>query len=231
MYLRRHAQNFQLIIILFFEIVFLILRSNIFGVKTIVTDGYNSQVFYHQGGKNLLILKTEKLEKELLEENPQLSSVVIKKKFPDRLIINTKKRQPLFYITDRQEKKSMFSDGEGVVFEEAIPNLGFPVIVVDRINVKIGVRLNKPEEKTAFDILKLTKEKGLNCSRVEIKGKIVYAYINFIKIVFNSEHDISSDIEALQFMLKRFTIEGNMPGEIDLRFGKPVLKGREEIIK
>lgn len=50
------------------------------------------------------------------------------------------------------------------------------------------------------------------------------ASISGITVYFSKEDDITMQAQALQIILGKITMEGRKPMEIDLRFGKPVLR-------
>lgn len=224
MFILRRISIFALLIFLFLELIILVITLDFFQVKKIVTPSYFSPLLYEQGGKNLLRFDVVAFTKEIKEDNPKIKNVTLKKKFPSTFILQFEIREPLFKAADRDQQALFLVDETGVVFATARENMYFPLVVTGRISLKEGIILDDPAEKTALEIVNLIQETDLKLDKLIIEEKQILAMFDSIEVVFKTEDVDSEKLKALQFLVKRFTIEGKKPKKIDLRFDKPIVK-------
>jgi hypothetical protein len=211
---------------LIIEIGVLLSFSEVFQISKIESSNYYSPLFLKLGGKNLLKFDEVSFARELENEDPTIKKVIVKKMVPNTLVILFEKRRPLFVVTDREEADFFFADEEGKVFAKIGNSESFnlPILKTERISLKEGVILDNSNEKAAVSLFINANKLSLDFKELAVNGERLVMSKNEAKIIFDSGNFDNLKLEALQLLLKRFTIEGKKPKEINLRFDKPIIK-------
>lgn len=220
----RRVSSLLLISVILLEFVILAKMLDFFQIKYITTPHFFSPLLYEQGGKNLLRFDAVALAKALEQENPKIRNVVVQKKLPSTLVVRFESREPVLVAADRDQQTHFLVDKTGVVFEITKKTNQYPLLITRRVSLKEGVILADPGEKTAITMVKLIEETNLELERVTIEAEKMLAVIDSIEIVLRTTEVDPNKLKALQFLVKRFTIEGKKPKKIDLRFEKPIVK-------
>lgn len=227
MFLLRRVSTVILLFIIALEFLILAASLNIFQVKYVVSQGLNTPLLYQQGNKNIFRFDTTTLAGAIEKENPQIKNVIVRKKLPDTLILYAEERKPLFIATDRSKFTYFIADSEGVVFAQ-VNNSALPVLQTERISLKVGVKLDRRRETTAVKYIAAIDTNGLELKEIIVGEKGLHLGVDSVHVVVNADEYNKEKLKALQILLKRFTIEGRKPREIDLRFEKPVVKFNNE---
>lgn len=76
-----------------------------------------------------------------------------------------------------------------------------------------------------YDLAQLLEKNGFNLSAppISLDGSI-YASISGVLVLFSPEKDLPSQIRALQLVFPKVKMESKVAREIDLRFGKVVIR-------
>lgn len=212
-----------LVLIILFEVLVLVYILDYFQIKYITTPHFFSPLLYEQGGKNLLRFDAEALATKIGEGNPKIKNVTVQKKIPSTLVVQFETRKPFLLATDRYQHARFLVDDTGVVFATAKDSMRFPLVITGRISLKEGVVLVDPTEKTALKIVEIVEETNLELDRLMIKENQILLEIDSIEVILGTDNVNLIKVKALQFLVKRFTIEGKKPNKIDLRFEKPIV--------
>ena len=209
-------------LILLAEFLIIVGMLNIFGIKHIVTGSYYSPLFLNQGGKNIFNFNTDILEEKIQTENPKIKNVTINKQIPNTLFLDYENRSPFIIVTDRLEENFFYADKNGVIYDTA-DNSNYPLLKTERISLKTGVDLNRQEEKLSLKLINALLSTNIDPKKISIVDEIIIINTDSTEIISGSDINSIDKVEALQLLLKRYTIEGKIPQKIDLRFDKPVV--------
>lgn len=192
---------------------------------------------------NIFTSDLKSISQNILKEYPQIASIDIKRKFPDKIVVQIQERQPVatFCISSlistlrifKPEESGflncLYIDREGIVFEEADIAAGLPVI-----KIKNPVRsLRFGQEIVSKDYLE--KILNINSGLKDIQVSEIYPHsknrLNIKtsegwEIYFNARESINPQIEKLEIVLKeKLPLEERRNLEyIDLRFEKVYIK-------
>ena len=172
---------------------------------------------------NTIFFPSEKVKKELLREYPQLSDVIIQKKFPHTIVIKPILRKPFALLVTA--KASYDIDTEGNVLGLGNDLVGLPEIRVDIPTVSVGMRLIHPTILSALTFLSRSAA-FLSVSSItpEEDGLSLRAVSDKTDILFTQDQPIDTVIATLQTIVTGVRIKGTMPKIIDVRFSKPVIQ-------
>jgi len=227
----------------------LFLRSDFFKVRKIECrvekEACQAEIWnelnYLAFGKNLIFLK-RKIGEEILARYPIIKDLKIKKRLPNKLIFEFKKRSGvavLGFELDLGEGKSSvlgkpvfetakdfyIVDEEGVVVEKENNPLLPLILLSEQFNLNIGQKVPKEEVIKAIDLLTVLR---LNLFEPKV-AKIISPYsLNVwlkegVEVVLSFKKEAQIQLDSLQFILSRSKIEGKRIKKIDLRFDKPVV--------
>lgn len=120
--------------------------------------------------KNIFLIKSLKLENQILNNFPQFSKINFKVKFPNTLICFIKEREPRAVLVTENQK--FLLDEDGVVFEIFNPEFGFlPIIKSHLLPTNLYLGQKAIPKEIVFELLKinesLTKELDLKIKEIE----------------------------------------------------------------
>ena len=186
--------------------------------------------------KNFIFFPSEKLEKEIRENFPQIGDLKIKREIFNKIYLEMYSKKPIAALAieiplDSQEEflsKDLFYwlDKDGFVLEKTEQSNGLPLILIKKDpNLEIG-QVFKYGENQPLSILLI----GLRMHLIESKvirlvspREIEVWLENKLLVLFNGEKDVNFQLDSLQLILSRAKIEGKTIKKIDLRFDKPVI--------
>ncbi len=238
--------SFKKIIILFFlgalfsGLVYFIFLSGIFQVKNIILINNRSIILeevertlnpiykkklLNLEFNNILFFKSREAKNLLLENYPRLSSVEIKRKFPDTLEIKVQEREGII-VWDIGDKKYLI-DEEGIAFSECLGESNLPNITDSK---KLPVDLNSQVVNSDFVNFILQLSEKLPKEDIFIGSIVVPESIYDIeietkkgfKIFFDIRRSIDSQINKLRTLLEKIGDEVNYIQYIDLRIENKV---------
>lgn len=195
-------------------------------------------------GKNLLLLRSGDLVSILPREFLTVVAVSVEKRWPNRLIVRVKQREPLARLgLDREDEESspsaffyasavqsseLIIDRTGLIFWKDqladLPWLGLKGAAEDFV---LGNQLKGTREILLIQILRLTREVGLDVLLVRPVGQDILLVLGDQTTVWLSpDKDLAVAIEALRAVLEKYRIEAKKVLKIDLRFRNPVVEFR-----
>lgn len=214
-----------LVLMLFIEIFVLFADFDPFRIKYVKSPSLVSPSFFTQGGMNIFFYNNEKFADQLQKENPEIKNIEIKRQFPNTIVVNYKQRKPFIIVMDQEQKEQFISDSDGVVYKKAAGGkTSLPILTTDRISLKKGVYLDSKAETSSINIIKEVIKQELNVKEAVIEKDSLKLVINGTNAIFKKDKVNLAKVESLQLLLKKFTIEGELPEQIDLRFNKPIIK-------
>ena len=195
-------------------------------VGRVFTNNYLNPAFFQFGKFNVLGVSKQQLLDKMGEYDPELSDVEIIKKLNGDIYINVKGRESKYILADKNEKRFFVADKRGVVIGE-VKQPNRLIIVTNKVGLKLGSRMNLEAERAALVLVNSLA----NYPSIQGVSKLVIQDNRFL-LVFTKGLVVTLPIagepdvylKSLQILLDRFTIEGSLPREIDLRYSKPVVK-------
>ncbi len=181
--------------------------------------------------QSIFLANLREMEKSLLENFPQLKEVKIKRKLPNKILIEVKERKPIAIFCFKKNQNCALIDKEGKVirilsFKEDLWKL--PKVLSENGNLKLKIGktvLEKENVEKILEIEKYLKKEKIDIEKFEIfKEKLVVFTLEGWQVFFDLSKNISEQIFSLIFLLKeRFPIEKRKNLEyIDLRFGNKI---------
>lgn len=231
---------FLFLIILFSGLVYFIFLSGIFQVKNIILIN-NRSVILEEVEKtldpiykkkllnlefnNILFFKSQEAKSLLLKKYPRLSSIEIKRKFPDTLEIKVQEREGVI-VWDIGDKRYLI-DEEGVAFSECLGESNLPKVVDSK---KLPIDLNSQIINSDFinfvlQLLEKLPKENIAINSVTISESIYDIEIGTqkgYKIYFDIRRSLDSQINKLRTLLEKIGGEVNYIQYIDLRIENKV---------
>lgn len=208
-----------------------VFSSYYFRVKHIYLSGEKGSNFKGAElfeGKNLLLTTAQMITNTVYENNPEIKTLKIEKKFPDSLYLQLSYRNPITYIDVDRGLFQIDEDGKILMKIKKRP-VNYPVInYYQKLNYdsyEIGDYLSYKDIKTALFFLVKLSDLGFTVESIDINGLSMLVFkLKDNKIVFSVEKDHSIQEYQLAVILKQFKIEGKKFKSIDLRFEKPIIE-------
>lgn len=175
-------------------------------------------------GKNLFFIKS-------VNYSSQLEHIYINKKafiekiFPSKIAVFIEKRKAIVAIEQKLQNKFYLIDADGRVI--GLRESSFlPTLIADDFELKEG-EFVKSELISAVKILYLLYKSQSIMTGVVEAGTLTIL-IDTVTVNFPLDKDPQILVGALQLIISRSRIEGNLPKMIDLRYVKPVLNYGED---
>lgn len=225
------------------SLVYLFIFSSVFQVKNIEVSQTEKSLqeeirnIISENSDNIFLSDIKGIVNKILDRFPQISSVSIKRKLPDRLIAQINERVPVAVFCRsslssslkifgiRNGRECFFIDNQGIVFEEASGELTLPIIKVKNSIYRFILgqeAINKEYLEKLLSINNGLKDIEINQINPVSKDRIDIKTSDGWDIYFNIREDIGWQIEKLNILLKE-----KLPPEergsleyIDLRFDK-----------
>jgi len=199
-------------------------------IKKIVLNKIKKKIFFYHT-KSIFLTNSKKIEKELSENFPLIEKVILKKDFPETLLIKITERKPFALLC--QDEDCYFFDKEGVVFEKGKGDL----ITVKKRNLKKNLSLGDKvfEKKELKAILEIEKEISgefkIKIKKMTLENESLTVYVSEgYRIIFDLNKSIQEQLFNLGVVLsKKISTEERKKLEyIDLRFGNRVFFRKKE---
>ncbi|MCQ9208280.1 MAG: cell division protein FtsQ/DivIB [Omnitrophica bacterium] len=184
-------------------------------------------IFRLDGDFNLFIFDIQKLVQDIKAKQPQIQDVLVRKQFPNKLLIVVQERKPVAVIISGS---SYLVDAEAFVlpFETRYKDLP-KVIGVHPRQFKVYSQTHSLRLKRALNLVaELKKAKIYPAYRVLEVDVRQYSDVAFyledgIEIKMGNG-DFARKVLLLKEILAQLKAKGSMPKYIDMRFGDPVVK-------
>lgn len=170
---------------------------------------------------NILFFNADSAIAQIVEDNPLVKSIEIKKHFPSTLELVVYKRQPIARL--KTSSAIVGIDGDGVV-TDALGEDSLPVIEIDVPLVRMGQVMKEDAVKQAAAIVSAIQPL-VQVRKIErYESASLRVITKETNIFFPQKGDIRKTLDTLQTLISGFRIKGTMPKTIDLRFDKPVVQ-------
>lgn len=192
-------------------------------IKILIGEQINKKVFF-ANSQSIFLFKGKTIENKLLESFIKIDSVNLKRKLPDKLIVEIKERVAMANFC-YEYRECFLIDKGGIAFERDGAGIGLLVGISEAISLKEQVI--SAEELAGVISTKQTLEEKLGLEadgfwlekkRLDVKVREGW------DVYFNLENDVSEQLFNLEMVLKE-EISAEMRENleyIDLRFGSRV---------
>jgi len=195
-------------------------------VGRIYTNNYINPAFFKFGSFNILGVSKQRLLSEMEEYDPDLVDVKITKKLNGDVYIDVKEHEAKYILLDKEEKHLYAADSRGVVTGETQSQNKLK-IVTGKVSLKIGTKMDSISEQAALTLADKLENYStvLDLDKIVIrKDALLLVFREDVVVILPITEETDSYLQSLQILLERFTIEGRLPQEIDLRYSRPVVK-------
>lgn len=217
-------------------------NSDLFKIKTVVVSDPGMQFIkasrlVNLKGKNIFALDLEALAQRLQAQYPEIAEIKLLKRFPDQIVVITKRR--VAFAQARIRNKDITIDGQGVILSMGLsvsPSSEIPLIVgidADKTWLAPGNQLRGQDIKIALALIKafrsnkylavykILKIDAANLSQVEF-------YLTDTLKVIVDQNNIPEKIQMLSWMLSQAKLKLEEINYIDLRFKEPIIGKKNE---
>ncbi len=210
----------------------LFILNSIFVIQNIVIKGYSDKAalrgLYSLAKKNILTISPKEIEKAVLEANPQLQSVAIRKQFPSTLIIDLK-IQPVVAELAMNNGYAYLSENGHIISKNREQKKRSPLInYYQKLNYSsysAGDEVGFTDLLTGLHFLKSMNDLGLRTDTIDINGFDMLLFtLGDKKIFFTTEKNKETQDYELNQIIRQFKIEGREFTSLDLRFEKPIIR-------
>lgn len=177
---------------------------------------------------NLLFISPEEIRKLILAQNAQIKNVIVRKKYPDSLLLSVESSSPLTFLKLNTGFAVLGEDAK-ILYKIKAKNADFPTMnfyqKFDYYRITVGEILDYKEIVTAVYFLKKLKDLNLKVESIDINNvNMIVCNLKDKKIFFTTEKDKDKQTFELETLIKQFKIEAKDFKVLDLRFDKPIVK-------
>jgi len=208
-------------------------KNELFMIKEIVKDpnlpSLDMGFLDRLKGRSIFTVDLRSMASRLQARNPQVDHFRILRKFPDRIYIVAKTREPFAILSIRHQEAVI--DEEGVVLSSNGPApRQLPVVIgVGAIKVvKEGRPVSSDEVRTAIEVIRdfsanrQVAAYGMSVVDVSNLSKIVCTLSDGLKVIVDQD-SLPQKFRTLEFLLTEGKLKLDEILYIDLRFKEPVL--------
>jgi len=215
-----------LLIVVSVELYFIAWLWGFGRVGRVYTNNYMNPAFLQFGNFNILGVSKQRLLNQMEQYDPDLVDVEITKKLNGDIHIDVKQREEKYILVDIEEKHFYTADSRGVVTGEA-QDQDKLTIVTGKVSLKPGTKMDSKTEQAALALADNLKDYQtlLEQEKIVIQDDgLSLVFMEGVVVILPITEETDPYLQSLQILLERFTIEGRLPQEIDLRFSRPVVK-------
>lgn len=209
--------------------IYLTFFSNFFLVKSVEVESNLTCVDKESllnvasvSGTNFFLIRSLEIEKKLKVKFSCVKSVRIFKKFPNRVSLEVRNREPqakIFIVTNQESTPS----AETAVGSFLVDNEGMLFAGNQEAGLKIYSENKNKDFKKIISILNKIKFFGIEIMDVIVIENILL--VNSVpKMNFSLDKDSDMQLASLQLILSKAKIDEETIEFIDLRFDKPIVK-------
>lgn len=212
--------------------VYFLKHSDLFRIKEVVKEPalqfVQSRHLKRLIDKNIFTVDLKSVRQHLKSRYPQIDQLKISRKFPNRIYISARKRDPFAVV--KLENNNVVIDEHGVViYVTALSRLKLPGIhgVMPTSTISVGKSLRNRAMNVAIDIIKrVQKSEYLASDKIESVdvsnlSKIDFRLSSGLKVIVD-QYYLEQKIEKLGILLSEGNLNRQEISYVDLRFREPV---------
>ena len=194
----------------------------------------NSRELMTFKGRSMFDVDLKAIRRQLQNQYPEVDQLKIIRKFPDKIWILARRREPFAFIAS--DRRCIVLDENGVVLAFAAkPGLNLPAINGVQMDKKVslGQPFKEEEVAVALDIIKTAQEEAhfapYKIALVDVSNlsRINCQISNHVQVILDRER-IPQKIRKLGVLLSEGHIDFTDVQYIDLRFREPLL-GKKQL--
>lgn len=176
-------------------------------------------------GKNIILLNTGDLQRNIANNFLAAKSVEIYKVLPSHIKIKITERVPIALILPKDSQDFVFVDAQGFILglaDKSATNL--PVINYSQ-PVEVGKFVEAGAVKYYFDLIKALDEDNVAVSTISSYPRYTEFFTGeATQVLFSNNQNPKPQVKIFAKMLEAFKAEGKLLKKIDLRFDKVVVE-------
>jgi cell division septal protein FtsQ len=229
-FFRRSYYYFKIIVL---SLIFLggyFFFDNYFRIKIIEVDSDKKNLIAEENylNKNILFLSENTISQTLINNNPTAKAIIVKKVYPDKLIITVVENQPLAVLKVNNGYFLVDNQGKIIYKRKELPK-DFPLIkyyqLLDFYAYNAGDTIDYQEIKKALYFLDKCTGLGLKIISIDINGlNMIALHLVDRNIIFTTEKDQFNQMDQLGKIIRQFKISGQNYKNLDFRFDKPFVE-------
>lgn len=195
-----------------------------FEIKTIevVGSGLTVNIDQNKITKNLIFFPAAKLRNQILHDQPLISDVIFRKKYPHTLIVEALPREASARLQDGE--RMALIDRSGVVLGDVFPGNSLPLLIfATRSGLTPGIKIKDKGVLQALNFIEVTKNIFAIENITRADNLSLRAKLRKTEIFFPQEGELHDREATLQTLFTGFRIKGILPSSVDLRFDKPIV--------
>ena len=210
--------------------------SDLFKIKTVVVSDPSMQFIkasrlVNLKGKSIFALDLKPLTQRLQAQYPEIAEIKLLKRFPDQIVVITKKRTAFAEV--RIKNKEIIVDGQGVILSMGLPASPPDLPLIVGINPEKtwstpGRQLQGQDSKTALALIKTFRSNKYlsvyKILRIDVTNlsQIEFYLTDTLKVIVD-QNNIFDKIQMLSLMLSQAKLKLEEVNYIDLRFKEPII--------
>ena len=208
-------------------------NSELFKIREIVKDpalpSLDMEFLARLKGHSIFAVDLKAVERRLQMQFPQVDQLRVLRKFPDRIYVVAKTREPAAILSIRNQDVLLAQDGF-VLAMKSPPSGKLPMIVGSQgsFGIAVGRPVESAQVQAGLDVIKnfymnrRLATFGLTTVDVSNLSKITCVLTDGLNIIVDQERLIPK-FQTLEFLLTEGKLNLHEISYIDLRFKEPVL--------
>ncbi len=186
------------------------------------------QISYLEG-KNIFSVDLKELHRRLQTQYPNVEDLKVYRRFPDKIYIVAKRRDPVAVFSSRGKDMVIDEQGYAIAFDaKGYPDL--PTINGVKLEQQpvLGKHLNSKEIEIALRIMRLMREQEdlkkfeIVSFQIESLSQIQMILDNKVRVIMDRDR-VEAKLQQLALVLSQGNLDLNQINYIDLRFKQPIL--------
>ena len=215
-------------------------NSELFRIRSIVVSDPSMQFIktsrlINLKGHNIFAVHLDSLSRQLQMQYPEIAEIKLLKRFPDQIVVATKKRFP--FAQTKIKNKDVTLDAQGIILSSAVNPEALPVIsgiFAQKSEIIPGTQLKSDEARIALEVLRTFRmNKYLSVYkilRIDVTNlsQIEFYLTDSLKVI-TDQLNISERIQLLSLILSQAKLKLEDVSYIDIRFKEPIIRFKEPI--
>jgi len=176
--------------------------------------------------QNLLKIDHEEIINQILNSNPSVERVTLRRDYPQTLIINLVNRQGIYLIVTPEQ--SLVVDDEGMALPVSNKNDAGELIPIEtHESFAVGQKIVSPSILSAMGIINLLQNSGLRVMSASVQGveNINIKLMDSTFLMFDGMRNMEKQVDSVMMILNNPQLSGDKKiSEIDVRFNDPIVK-------
>lgn len=177
--------------------------------------------------KNIFFINTQEFSTSLKKDFQGAKNIIIKKKYPNTLIIEVEERIPLALVHNEDKENLFLVDKDGYVLGQVAPETSnFPKIFYQG-EIAVGYFLDKESIEMYFWVISATDSLKLTVNAASIYDNYLIMIVeDDVEVLLGKDKDIQDSMDALATLMLQLKSQSKDVAKIDLRYDKVIVSYR-----